>query len=305
MIAPERTPTHASRGLAVAVVVLSFVTAALVPLRAAGAAPASLRMASKNFAGAQALTQAYGQALAGTGAHVTFQEDVGATEQVFPMLQDGTIDAYAEYQGTLLTYLGGKPTADPGATHAALEKRLEGTGVVVSKPAPAVDVNGFYVTRKTAARYHLTKVSDLAKVAPRLTIGGPPECPTRPLCLGDKSQRAYGLHFAAVVGIDPSTAATRQALVHGDIDVAVLFTGSSVIPRNAVLLRDDKGLQPADNPVLLIRQETATPETLRVIDAVSAKITTAAYNRMAFALSSGHQDPTQVAAQFLSDNQLP
>ena len=50
-----------------------------------------------------------------------------------------------------------------------------------------------------------------------------------------------------------------QALEDGDIDVALLFTGSSVIPKDAVLLTDDKGLQPADNPVFLIRKDKATP----------------------------------------------
>jgi glycine betaine/choline ABC-type transport system substrate-binding protein len=72
-----------------------------------------------------------------------------------------------------------------------------------------------------------------------------------------------------------------------------------------VLLGDDKGLQPADNPVLLVRDPVATAETLRVVDAVSAKITTAVYNRMSRAVTVGGQDPTEVAARFLADNQLP
>ena len=88
-----------------------------------------------------------GQALAGGGAHVTFTDAVGPTEVVFPALQAGTYDAYADYQGTLLTYLGGTPTANSAKTHAALVAKLQGTGITVSAPAPAVDVNGFFVTR--------------------------------------------------------------------------------------------------------------------------------------------------------------
>jgi osmoprotectant transport system substrate-binding protein len=262
-------------------------------------------MASKNFAGAQVLTQVYGQALAARGAHVTFTDDVGPTEVVFPALQAGIFDAYADYQGTLLTYLGGTPTASSAKTHAALVARLQGTGITVSKAAPAVDVNGFYVTRKTAKKFDLRTVSDLVKVAPKLTIGAPPECPTRPLCLGDASQRIYGLKFAKVRGIDPSGLATQRALRRGAIDVAVLFTGSSVIPDDAVLLRDDKGLQPADNPVLVLREAAATTDTVRVTDAVSAAITTDAYNEMSLAISRDRDDPTEVAARFLADHSLP
>ena len=271
----------------------------------AGAQSSTLNMASKNLPGAQVLSQVYGQALAARGAHVTFADDVGPTEQVFPALQAGTFDAYADYQGTLLTYLGGEPTTKTASTHAALVAKLRGTGITVSDPAPAVDVNGFYVTRKTATRYHLSNVSDLRKIAPRLRIGAPPECLARPLCLGDKSERAYGLHFRTVVPFDPDTRASARALRRGTVDVAVLFTGSSVIPDDAVLLRDDQGLQPADNPVLVMRAAVATPETLEVVDAVSATITTSTYNGMSLAVSRNEQDPTEVAARFLSEHGLP
>jgi osmoprotectant transport system substrate-binding protein len=284
---------------------LAWVIAAFTGTAPARAQTASLAMASKNFAGAQVLSQVYGQALAARGAHVTFADDVGATEVVFPALRAGTYDAYADYQGTLLTYLGGTSTASSARTHAALVEKLRGTGITVSRAAPAVDVNGFFVTRRTAAKYDLSTVSDLRKVAPNLRIGAPPECATRPLCLGEASQRAYRLQFRAIVPFDPATQAAERALRRGRIDVAVLFTGSSVIPDDAVLLRDDKGLQPADNPVLLLRTSVAIPETLQVVNAVSAKITTSVYNDMSLAVSRGEQDPTEVAARFLSEHSLP
>jgi osmoprotectant transport system substrate-binding protein len=287
------------------VTVLVAASVLLVPSTGARAQTTSLNVASKNFAGAQVLSQVWGQALAAQGGHVTFTDDVGPTEIVFPALQAGTFDAYADYQGTLLSYLGGTPTANRAKTHAALVAKLQGTGITVSDAAPAVDVNGFYVTRKTANRFRLRTVSDLAKVAPKLTIGAPPECPTRPLCLGTTSQRVYGLDFERVVPIDPNGPATQRALRRGTVDVAVLFTGSSVIPDNAVLLRDDKGLQPADNPVLVMRVVAATPDTVRVANTVAAAITTNAYNTMSLALSRQRDDPTEVAARFLAEHNLP
>jgi osmoprotectant transport system substrate-binding protein len=296
-----RIPLRA-RAVLVTLLAAGVTLAGVVP---AGAQQTSLNVASKNFSGAQVLSQLYGQALAAQGAHVNFADDIGPTEAVFPALQAGTYDAYADYQGTLLTYLGGTPTANSTKTHAALVEKLRGTGITVSRAAPAVDVNGFYVTRKTAKKHRLSTVSDLAKVAPELRIGAPPECPQRPLCLGAASQRAYGLKFKKVVGIDPEGTATQRALRRGDVDVAVLFTGSSVLPKDAVLLRDDKGLQPADNPVLVMRDVAATPDTLRVADSVSAAITTDAYNDMSLAISRGRQDPTEVAARFLADHSLP
>ena len=148
-------------------------------------------------------------------------------------------------------------------------------------------------------------MSDLKKVADKLTFGGPPECVDRPLCLGSSSQELYGLQFKKVLKLDAGGPDTRAALLKGRIDVGVLFTGSSVIPNGAVLLRDDKGLQPADNPVMVLRKDAATPEVLAVVDAVSAEITTAAYRKMSLEVSVNHHDPADVAATFLADNNLP
>ena len=259
---------------------------------------------SKDFPGAQAVSEAYGQALAAKGFNVTSKNNIGPTEVVFAALKNGDIDAYADYQGTLLTFLGGTPTGDRLETYRLLQKKLAGTGIVASQPATAVDVNGFYVTKKTAKKYKLKKVSDLKKVAKKLTFGGPAECLTRPLCLGDLSQKLYGLKFSDVKKLDPGGPITVSALENGDIDVALLFTGSSVIPKDAVLLTDDKGLQPADNPVFLMTEATASKKALKVVNAVSAKLTTAAYNKMSFDISEKKLDPADVAAAFLKKAHL-
>jgi len=118
--------------------VVSFVAAA-----PAGGAIGAVRIASKNFAGAEVLSQLYAQALAAKGAQVQFQPDVGPTETTFQKLGQGEFDAYGDYQGTLLEYLGGRPSNDSARTHAALEEKLRPLRLTVSNPAPAVDVNGF------------------------------------------------------------------------------------------------------------------------------------------------------------------
>jgi osmoprotectant transport system substrate-binding protein len=278
-----------------------------VGLTAGGVASAqtkSLTVGSKDFAGAQAISQAYGQALEDKGYDITFKDNLGATEIVYKALESGDLDGYADYQGTLLTYLGGTPTGDSAETYKALQDKLKGTDITVSKQAPAVDVNGFYVTKATAKKYKLKKVSDLTKNASKLTFGGPPECETRPLCLGDTAQQLYGLKFAEVKKLDVGGPITVQALEDGDIDVALLFTGSSVIPKEAVMLTDDKALQPADNPVFVIKKDKATAATMKTLNAVSSKLTTAAYNKMSLDISENKEDPTDVAAAFLKKNGL-
>jgi osmoprotectant transport system substrate-binding protein len=264
----------------------------------------SLTMGSKNLPGAQVLGQVYGQALAKDGYQMSYKENLGTTEVVFAALQNGDIDLYPEYMNTVVQFLGGTGGADVTQVKSELDSLLQGKGIVATTPAPAVDVNGFYVTKKTASKYKLKTMSDLTKVAPKLTFGGPPECQDRPLCLGDTSQQLYALQFKEVKKLDTGGPVTVKALEDGNVQVAELFTGSSVIPKDAVLLKDDKGLQGADNPVVLIKESKNTPQLDATLNKVSAKITTAQYRKMTLAVQNQKQDPSDVAKTFLKNNKL-
>ncbi len=57
------------------------------------------------------------------------------------------------------------------------------------------------MTAETAEEFKLETVSDLESVAGELVMGGPPECPTRPLCLLGYEQ-VYGLNFKEFKPLD-------------------------------------------------------------------------------------------------------
>ena len=287
------------------VLVATAVAVVLTAGTAVAAGAASIVVGSKDFVANQAVAQAYGQALAAKGSDVTYKDNLGSTEIVYAALQNGDIDLYPEYANTFLeTGLKGTGSADITQVMKDIRAGLP-ADIVATNPAPANDVNAFVVMKKTAKKYKLKKVSDLKKVAPKLKFGGPAECETRDLCLGPKSQQVYGLDFKDVQKLDTGGPITTNALKDDDIQVAVLFSGSSVIPKNAVILTDDKGLQGADNPFVLIRKDKATPKVLKTINAVSKKLTTKAYNTMAIATTVDKDDPSDAAQQFLQDNDLP
>jgi len=266
-------------------------------------ANSKITVGEKDFAGAQLLSQLYGQALAAKGFQVQYK-NLGPTEQTYPALKNGQIDLYGEYQGTLLTYLKGTPTGDAAAVNAAVQAKVAADKIKASSASTALDVNGFYVTKETATKDNLTKVSDLAAIAPQLTFGGPAECETRPLCLGTTEQQLYNLKFKTVKKLDTGGPITNKALKDGSIDVGLLFTGSSVIDPDFVLLTDDKGLQPADDAIAVWRTAVDSPAFDAVINAVNAKLDTAAYNEMALKIFNDKADPADVAKDFLSKNAL-
>jgi osmoprotectant transport system substrate-binding protein len=271
---------------------------------AGGGSKGSLTVGSTNVAGDQVLGQVYGQALEKDGYNISYKENLGTREVVFPALESGEIDVFPDYQDTLAAFLGGTGGSDVNQVKSELDGLLASRGIVATTPAPAVDVNGFYVTKKTAKKYKLKNVSDLTAQASKLTFGGPPECEQRDRCLGPKSQELYGLQFKEVKKLDVGGPVTVKALEDGDIQVAILFTGSSVIPKDAVLLKDDKSLQGADNPVVLVKQDKNTPELDAALDKVSAKITTARYRKMVLAVTNDKEDPKDAAATFLKSNKL-
>ena len=144
-------------------------------------------------------------------------------------------------------------------------------------PAPAQDANAIVVTAATAARYGLRSIADLARVAPGLVFGGPPECPARAYCLPGL-KRVYGLRFKAFIPLDAGGPLTLQALEAGYVGVALLFTTDPGIPaRHLVVLADDRGLQSAENITPLVRQDVIVrygPRLLATLNTVSALLDT-------------------------------
>ncbi len=74
----------------------------------------------------------------------------------------------------------------------------------------------------------LRSVADLARVAPRLAFGGPPECPERVYCLLGLKQ-VYGLRFRVFIPLDAGGPLTLQA---GTVS-AIFRIGGMVPPLRA------------------------------------------------------------------------
>jgi len=267
----------------------------------------SIVVASFDFPESEILAELYGQALRARGYPVELVSRLGAREVVEPALEQGKVDLVPEYLGTALTFIddgGLAPSGDPGTTHARLQQAFATRGVSVAAFAPAEDRNGFVVTGDLARRRGLKRISDLAPLAGRLTFGGPSECPDRPLCLKGLRDR-YGLEFARFQTM-PSRRVTAGALETGEIDVGMIeTTDASLIGQDLVQLEDDRGLQPAENVVPVVRRQVVDrygQGLVRLLDAVSAQLTTAELRGLNRQVAVDDQPPSGVAAGWLRDH---
>jgi len=265
----------------------------------------AITVASFDFPESVLLAEIYAQALEAKGFTVKRALDLGPRELVEPALERGLVEFVPEYLGSALDFLerGSHPaSADLEATRREVIDAFRTRGVDVLASAPAQDANAVAVTSQTASKYGLETISDLTPLAPRLVFGGPPECPSRPLCL-QGLQRTYGLRFKRFMPLDASGPVTAAELAAGEIDVALLFTTDGDIPaRGFVVLQDDQRLQPAENVTPVVLHEAVARFGRRfteLVDAVSAQLTTEALRLLNRAMSIGSKTPAQLAREWL------
>ena len=276
----------------------------------AGQQGAVITVGSFDFPESVLLADIYAGALTAQGFPVRVLPDLGARELVDPALMSGLVQVVPEYSGSALEFvsLGRQPaTSDVTATGRALAGWVAGRGLVAGRPSAAQDANVIVVTAATAARYDLRSIADLARVAPRLAFGGPPECPERIYCLLGLKQ-VYGLRFR-FLSLDAGGPLTLQALQAGDIGVALLFsTDPAITAEHLVVLADDRGLQPAENVVPLVRRDVVArygPRLLAVLDTVSARLTTGSLRALDAQVELRGEDPRLVAGSWLRTQGLP
>ena len=273
------------------------------------AAKPNVTIGSTNFSEQLILGELYAQILEANGYTVTRKFNLGAREIVFPALASGQIDLEADYLATLLAFVNKNATGstDPKATSTALQKELDAKSLTVLDYAPAVDQNGFVVTKVTADKYKLAKLSDVAAVGNQLVLGGPPECPTRPFCaLGLKN--TYGITFKDFKPLDTGGPLTVTALKGGQIDVGLLFTSDSTIATNGfVLLDDDKHLQLSDNVAPVVRNDLlskAPSDFKSLINSIAPKLTTAELTALNKQADVDKLDPKDIAKAWLKKQGL-
>ncbi len=267
-----------------------------------GEAAEAITIGAFNFSESAILAAIYEGALEAEGFTVTVRPNLGSREVVAPALERGEINLYPGYAATELEFFNrnaGEASPDAQATVQRLRTHLEPKGITALDPSPAIDANAFAVTRATAERYNLRRLSDLAPVAGQLVLGGPPECPTRPFCaLG--LEQTYGIKFREFKQLDAGGPLSKSALERGDVDVALIFSSDGAIPaRGFVVLEDDKKLQNADNVVPIITTRAATDDVRRVLNRVSAALTTEELTQMNRRAELDKEDPSVLADGWL------
>ena len=271
---------------------------------AAGRDPAVVTVGSFGFSESRTLAEIYAQLLASNGFPVERAFDLASREVAEPALEQGVVDLLPEYLGTALAFVEGSgagPARGREEAHGRLRAAFAARGVRVLDAAEAENKNGFVVTRATADRLRLRRISDLAPVAAQLVIGGPPECPSRRFCL-QGLRDTYGLEFRRFAPLDVSGPVTVAALEGGEVDVGMLFTSDGHLGRDdLLLLEDDRGLQPPENVVPVVRADVAErhPSLPAIVDRATAELRSEDLVALNRRVDIDRLTPAEAAAEWL------
>jgi osmoprotectant transport system substrate-binding protein len=266
----------------------------------------TVTVGSTNFSEQLILAEMYAAVLTKAGVKVDTRLNLGAREVVFPALEKGDIDLLPEYNGAVLSFLDPKATQTTSEeVNTALAPLLDAKGLVALAQSPAEDKDGWAVTKETADKYGLAKISDLKGKAHELVVGGPPELKTRPAGLPGL-KKVYGIEdFKEFKALDAGGPLTTSALNKGDIDVGRVFTTQGAIDEFGwVVLQETKPLEPAQNIVPIGRKDAMTDQVKQALDAISAKITTEELIKLNKLVDVDKQDPEKVANDWLTQQGL-
>jgi osmoprotectant transport system substrate-binding protein len=272
-------------------------------------AKTTLTIGSKNFTEQKVLGEIYAQGLQAAGYKVKTDLNLGDQDVALKAVKTKQIDGYPEYTGTaLLAFFGVKsnklPT-DPKKAYELTKADFAKQGIVAFPPTPFTDSNEVAVTKDTAQKYHLKKISDLSKVASKLTLYGSPECRKRLDCLLGLEQ-VYGLHFKKFVPVDVSQ--RHEVLTSGRADVSIVFTTDPQIKREGeVLLDDDKQMFPPYNSTLIMRKEVADkagPDLEKTIRQLNSQLTDENMQELNARVDLDKKSPSEVAKEYLQETGL-
>ena len=273
-----------------------------------GGGKPKITIGDTNFEEQQIVAYLYAGVLTKAGFSVTVEPPLGTRSVVVPAIEHGQIDLEPDYAASLLAYLHGGKTQAAGnqisTAVAADNQALASYGVEVLPASQALDTNVFAVTHATAVKDHLTTISSLAPYASKMTLGGPPECPTFAGC-EPGLESVYGLHFAGFKSLDEAGPLSVAALKNGEVQVVELFSSDgNVVSNNFVALTDNKHLEGADYIVPVVRKSVANAALVNALAKLDNALTTDAISKLNLDVTAQKEQPQAVADAWLQANGL-
>jgi osmoprotectant transport system substrate-binding protein len=263
-----------------------------------------LTIGGKTDTEAQLLTKIYTLLLRHAGFNVTEKARLGTNAIVHSAITTGQIDLYPEFTATGLAHLKMKTTHDAEKDYQLVKDGYEKQfHITWLDKSPLNDTYGICTTKQKASQLHVTKISELASLAPKMTVASPPDGMSDPNVLPGMKP-TYGFTFGKVTVVQVALA--FDAVKEGKADFNVGYTTMALIPKlNFVLLEDDKSLFPIYLPAPIVRDATLAkaPDIATALNKVAPKLTTEISQQLQLQVVNG-KTVAEVATTWLKSQGL-
>ncbi|MEP7185375.1 MAG: glycine betaine ABC transporter substrate-binding protein [Rhodanobacter sp.] len=272
---------------------LLIVVVLLLPLLAQ-ATP--VHIGSKQFTESVILAEIARASAHANGIDVMHQSELGGTSILWRALQQGDIDAYPEYTGTLTQEL--LKNVSPDADIATLRARLTPLGIGITESLGFNNTYAIGMRSDRATQAGIRRISDLRQ-HPSLRLGFSNEFMDRSDGWPGLQQR-YALPQKTVNGLDHTLA--YRALASGAVDAIDLYSTDAEIPYYHLrTLDDDRHYFPRYEAVYLYRLDLQqrAPAFVATLEKLAGRIDADAMRDMNAKVKLQGLKESQVAADFL------
>lgn len=234
-------------------------------------------------------------------------KDSMASSFAFQQIRDGKMDIYMSYDGSLLTaYLGRDPAEVPEGMSLydyANQLGQETANVMLTPKLGGENTYMAAVTRETAEKYGLSKVSDLTAIAPSLSFAAEHEFFDEGTFHFHSFADYYDLEFKDSRTIDRGL--KHVGMAWDSMDVTIAYSTDGLNKKfDLVTLEDDKNFFPEYNGAYLIRADLYEdyPELEQVFAAMEGKFTNQVCTDLNYQIDVKNRDPYKVAYEYLLEN---
>ena len=258
----------------------------------------AITIGAKSFSEQYILARLIGERLERAGYKVSYRDGLGSAV-VHEALTSGAIDISVDYSGTLWTNQLKRKDMVPADQMIAEIARWEAetSGTVMLGALGFENAYALAMRQDRADALNIRDLNDLARAAPRLTIGGDVEFFERPEWLAVRS--AYGFSFANKRNF--TSTFMYDALTGGEADVISAYTSDGRIAADRLVVLDDpRDALPAYDALLLLAPRHADNARLKsVLEPLIGAINVNAMRQANFAVdrTDNKQTPTQAARQ--------
>jgi osmoprotectant transport system permease protein len=228
---------------------------AFAPLARASDGGETVVIGAKNFSEQYILASAIERRLRAAGYRTERRDNLGSTV-AYQALAAGDIDVYVDYGGTLWTnILQRTDIPPPDAMRAELTTQLRARdGVLVMGALGFENAYALAMRRSRAEALGVRTLDDLARTAPRLSLGADLEFLSRPEWRSVQSR--YRLAFAGQRSYSPTF--MYRAIADGSADVITAFSSDGRIAAlDLVTLADPRRALPSYDALLLVSPRRA------------------------------------------------